>query len=154
MPRVIFSGAAAWVTLGVLLAALSWAGWSQWRINKLHERLGQAQAAIDTAVSAADNNRVQLHACAGRLDGLLDDLRLSDEAQQRATARLAAETERRQALARLDTDRRSQTSDAARETGASDPVCPAVADSLRRAARGHRDWDCRGARALSRACAR
>ena len=139
MPRVIFSGAAAWVTLGVLLAALSWAGWSQWRINKLHERLGQAQAAIDTAVSAADNNRVQLHACAGRLDGLLDDLRLSEEAQQRATARLAAEAERRHVLARREADQRSKSYDAECETWATDPVCPAVADSLRRAARGHRD---------------
>src|SRR5690625_251886 len=104
MPRVIFSGAAAWVTLGVLLAALSWAGWSQWRVNKLHERLGQAQAAIDIAVSAADNNRVQLHTCAERLDDLLDDLRLFEEALQRTTARLAAEAERRQAMARREAD--------------------------------------------------
>src|SRR5690625_6890313 len=118
MPRVIFSGAAAWVTLGVLMAALSWAGWSQWRVNKLHERLGQAQAAIDTAVSAADNNRVQLHACVGRLDDLLDDLRLSEEAQQRATVRLAAEAERRQALARRESDQRSKSYDDECETWA------------------------------------
>src|SRR5699024_7882441 len=117
-------------TLGVLLAALTWAGWSQWRINKLHERLGQAQAAIDTAVSAADNNRVQLHACVGRLDGLLDDLRLSEEAQQRATARLAAEAERRQALARRESDQRSKSYDDECEMWATDPVCPAVSDSL------------------------
>src|SRR5690625_114389 len=111
MPRVIFSGAAEWVTVEVRMAALSWAGWSQWRINKLHERLGQAQAAIDIAVSAADNNRVQLHTCAERLDDLLDDLRLSEEAQQRATARLAEETERREALARREAAERRKSYD-------------------------------------------
>lgn len=136
MPRVIFSGAAAWVTLGVLLAALTWAGWSQWRINGLHERIGQAHAAIDTAARAADSSRAALRVCIAGYEQTLADLALAQESERQANIRREQEAARLARLLERERDKRREAYENECEHWAAEPICPSVADSLRRAARG------------------
>jgi hypothetical protein len=143
--KLSLTGRAAWIAIGIVVAALSWAGWTQWRIGNLHEQLGNCQGGTSAVADTATNNAEALADCQARLEEEVSQRLLAEEAERQANERLELETELRRDLAERERAARREAYDAEDcANWARQPVCPAVADSLRRAARGagsadHRD---------------
>lgn len=135
--KLSLTGRAAWVAIGMVVAALAWAGWTQWRIGNLHEQLGNCQGGVNAVADTATNNAEALADCQARLEEEVSERLLAEKAERQANRRLEQETELRRDLAERERAERREAyhaedcADWARQL-----VCPDVADSLRRAARG------------------
>jgi len=135
--KLSLTGRAAWIAIGIVVAALSWAGWTQWRIGNLHEQLGNCQGGAGAVADTATNNAEALADCQARLEEEVSQRLLAEEAERQASERLERETEQRRDLAERERAARREAYDAENcADWARQPVCPDVADSLRRAARG------------------
>lgn len=134
------TGRAAWALIGVMAAALAWAGWTQWRIGNLHEQVGHCQGGVAAVAQVATNNATAVEDCSRRLKQEIASRLAAEDAERLANQRLETETEFRRDLAERER--------AARQEAYRDPdcnewgvalACPDVADSLRRAASAGRE---------------
>lgn len=140
--KLSLTGRAAWIAIGIVAAALAWAGWTQWRIGNLHEQLGNCQGGVNAVADTATNNAEALADCQARLKKEVSQRLLAEKAERQANDRLERETELRRDLAERErATRREAYDDEDCADWARQLVCPDIADSLRRAARGAGDAD-------------
>ncbi|MFW6024029.1 MAG: hypothetical protein ACOC8P_00230 [Dichotomicrobium sp.] len=134
------TGRAAWAAIGAVVLALGWAGWTQWRIGNLHEQLGECRGETGGVVDVANSNAAQLTVCQRRLEAEIEGRELAEQAEREANRQLESETERRRDVAERERAARREAYDHQDcADWARQPVCPDIADSLRRAAGSDRD---------------
>jgi len=136
------TGRVAWVLIGTLATAVAWAGWTQWRIGSLHEKLGSCQGGAQSVAKAAANNATAVEDCKQRLEREISDRLQAEQAERLANEQLETETAIRRDLAERERARRFEAyRDPACSEWAVDIVCNDAADSLRRAASPRTEGD-------------
>lgn len=129
------TGRAAWLAIGAVVAAMSWAAWTQWRIGQLNQQVGHCRGGVAAVAQVATNNAAAVEDCSVRLKRAIADRLAAEDAERIANERLELETEFRRDLAERER--------AVRQEAYRDPdcaqwgrtlACPDVVDSLRRAA--------------------
>jgi len=137
--RLALTGKAGWAVLGggvALIAAIAgWGGLTYWQLQRAQDELAECAGDKRTLQNAAQGNATALDQCRLRLDAELESQRLDLAAQAEASRVLEQrirEMAERAAEQRIERARIYDTDECA--DWARGIVCPAIADSLRRAA--------------------
>lgn len=133
--RLTLTGRAAWLCIGIMATAIGWAGWTQWRIGSLHERVGEQRSSVRAMQQVAGVNQAAFEACRSRLIAEIEG-RVMDRAAQEAAS---AEWERRIQAARAESARARVQRQVIYDENNCDsdrPVCSDLADGLRARAGG------------------
>lgn len=130
---------AMWALGAFLAAALAWGAWAQWKLGALHTQLGECGGAQQGLADSIDANEAALRQCRLRLSEAHQGIEAARQAE------LAAQEYYEREIAHItesaEVERRARDEHYRQDCAAwaDEPVCPAVADSLRRAASGDQD---------------
>lgn len=138
--RLSISGGILAAIGGVILTLVTLLTLSRCQVDNLNKELGSCQGTKDSLVDAAKDNRNQFEACEVRRKELLQDIRITEQAKEKANEEVRKLELTNEELAAKERKLREELYDDPNCAAVTDLyLCDDIVDSLRRQARGNQD---------------